>query len=198
MSDLEKKEFEFEGNKIIYFYKEKENAKKDFFLMHGYNFSTQTWIDVGLIDTIANSGYNVYSLDVPGFPKSVNKMKMENAEIEKLILNFINEKLNGKTSILGASASGHIALDFSQNYPENVEKLIVVDPVNPESVDYEKMNSIDILGIWGSEDPISKPIREVKTNIHIVIIKGAGHACYIDKPKEFNNSIKDFLEQKMH
>ena len=48
MSDLEKKEFEFEGNKIIYFYKEKENAKKDFFLMHGYNFSTQTWIDVFL------------------------------------------------------------------------------------------------------------------------------------------------------
>ncbi len=189
---MEKEKFTFGNNEISYFHSD-VNKGKQILLMHGYNFNTQIWIDVGLVEKLNGIGYDVFSLDVPGFPKSENHFELSRDDMEKMLEVFIKDKMHSKAIILGASASGRIALEFAENHSDLLSKLILVDPVY-KSVEFGKLKGIDVLGIWGSNDPISKPFSSVAGNIKLAILKGAGHACYLDKPKEFNSAIANFLE----
>lgn len=192
---MEKEKFIFDDKEILYFHSGTE-GNDAILLMHGYNFSTQVWIDVGLVEKLKGIGYEVFSLDVPGFPKSENKAKLSQDDIERLLEKFIKDKMHSNAVLLGASASGRIALEFAEKHAHLLRKLILVDPVY-ESVDFGKLNGIDILGIWGGNDPISKPFRSVASNVKLAILKGAGHACYLDKPDEFNSIVANFLKEQM-
>jgi pimeloyl-ACP methyl ester carboxylesterase len=52
---------------------------------------------------------------------------------------------------------------------------------------------VPALLIWGAEDAITPLWDAVPAGIPVKVINGAGHLCYIEKPEEFNNLVREFL-----
>ncbi|MGC9099301.1 MAG: alpha/beta fold hydrolase [Candidatus Micrarchaeia archaeon] len=184
--------FEYKGIKFIYFKSiASSNSRKNIILLHGYSFNSQIWEDVGLVKLLNELGYNVYAIDIPGFPKSRNKSG------DSIFLDFLKAFSDplGNVSILGSSAGGHLAAKFAEAFPEKVSQLILVGAVGLEEMRLQK--KIRILGIWGRNDKVSNPISAKKIiesfGGRFVEIDG-NHACYLDSPEEFKKAIEEFLK----
>ena len=64
----------------------------------------------------------------------------------------------------------------------------------------EKWDSVPLLAVWGDADDISRPEHAQIVAAHVKnslvhVIKGAGHACYLDRPEEFKTLVRNFLRQ---
>jgi abhydrolase domain-containing protein 14 len=117
---------------------------------------------------------------------------------------FLNDLLKAldinEPILLGASISGEITLRYlSSDY--SAKSGIVIGPVNVKSL-VSNLNRITVplLVIWGERDDISSPdnskiLESHVRNSEVHILKGAGHACYMDKPEEFKIIVKDFLKK---
>jgi pimeloyl-ACP methyl ester carboxylesterase len=52
---------------------------------------------------------------------------------------------------------------------------------------------VPTLLIWGAEDEITPVWDELPPGVEVKIIAGAGHLCYVEKPEDFNQIVRDFL-----
>ena len=181
------------NGKEIFFAESKMNEAKSIALFHGYSFESSVWEKIGLVSNLNKVGYDVYAFDMPSFPKSRNK----HIDVETFFSFFSSfAKKFGKISILGASAGGHLAAKFSESNSNLVENLILVGAVGLEEINLPE--SIKVIGIWGSEDNIYNPSLAQKEIARLggkfYLIKGARHACYLDKPDDFNKILLNELK----
>jgi pimeloyl-ACP methyl ester carboxylesterase len=49
--------------------------------------------------------------------------------------------------------------------------------------------------IWGAEDQITPVWDVVPPAVELKIIPNAGHLCYIEQPKHFNELVRSFLSR---
>ncbi len=172
-----------------------------FVLLHGFSFHAETWVEIGLFDELA-SNYSVYSFDMPYGMKSISdKFDAANRDEYAEFLMKLLQKLEIDTPyIIGASISGEVTLRYiAKGYP--AKAAIVAGPANIKNLIplLEKIN-VPLLAIWGDKDNISSPdnakiISEKVKQSEIYIIKDAGHACYLDRPKEFKQELSRFLRK---
>jgi len=185
---------DYKGNKIVYFKSEAAESKKNIVLMHGYSFESSVWDKIGLPNALNKIGYNVYAVDEPGFPKSRNK-QISNDLFFDFLKDFIT-KLGG-SCLLGSSAGGYLAAKFSEENASLVKCLILVGAGNLNEI--KSLSGINLLGVWGSLDNTFSPESASKEIERLggkfVIINGARHACYLDKPDDFNKIVVNFLEK---
>jgi abhydrolase domain-containing protein 14 len=172
-----------------------------FVLLHGFSFSADTWVEMGLFDELAK-GYKVYSFDMPYGTKSrSDKFDADDRDEYAAFLKDLLETLDiQEPLLLGASISGDISLRYlSAGYSAKLG--VVAGPAGVKGL-ADKLGKITVplLAVWGSKDTISPPdggqiieTRVKKSEVHI--LKGAGHACYLDKPEEFKTIVADFLKK---
>ncbi len=170
-------------------------------LLHGFSFCAETWVEIGLFDELAKE-YHVYSFDMPyGIKSRSDKFDVKSRDEYAEFLNDLLKMLNIKEPILlGASISGEVTLRYlSSGY--SAKTGIVIGPVNVKSL-APNLNriSVPLLVVWGERDDISSPdnskiLESHVKNSDVHILKEAGHACYMDKPKEFKRIVKDFLKK---
>jgi abhydrolase domain-containing protein 14 len=172
-----------------------------FVLLHGFSFSADTWVEMGLFDDLSKE-YRVYSFDMPYGSKSrSDKFDAEDRDEYAAFLKDLMEMLDiQEPLLLGASISGDISLRYLS--AGNSAKLgIVAGPAGVKGLaDRLGKITVPLLAVWGSKDTISPPdgsqiieTRVKKREVHI--LKGAGHACYLDKPEEFKTIVADFLKK---
>ncbi|UZE97872.1 alpha/beta fold hydrolase [Alkalimarinus alittae] len=98
-------------------------------LVHGIMSSLQTWDDWVLE---LSKSYRVISLDVPGFGLTGAPESMDDFN-EEYLLNTFAKFLDiievDHMSIAGNSLGGYIAAQYASNYPNRVDRLILLDPV---------------------------------------------------------------------
>ena len=99
-------------------------------LIHGFASSTLAWSKVFL--RLANAGYRVIALDMLGYGYSA---KPRNGEytIEgqaKLLIRLLDALSIPRAIIVGSSYGGAVAATCALDYPERVEKLLLVGAVN--------------------------------------------------------------------
>ena len=186
------------GLKIRYLLKGTGNP---FVLLHGFSFLAETWGETGLFDELAEK-YGVYAFDMPyGAKSKSDKFSAENRDDYADFLKGMLQTLSiGMPVLLGASISGEVALRYlSQGY--SAKAGIVAGAVNVQGLVHGlEMIKVPVLGVWGEKDNISPPdnakiLADHVKNSEAHVIKGAGHACYLDKPEEFRILLRHFLEK---
>ncbi len=191
---METRTFDHKGIKLTYYYSEGREGTA--VLMHGYSFNSLVWEEVGLVKALNELGLSFIGIDVPGYPRSANKLVLNETEIVSVLEAMIGT-LNGDVFLLGSSASCHIALRFAEAGSSRLSGLMLVAPVSVKNIALSKIET-KVIAIWGSEDDIS-PAYKNKDAIKsirgsdVVIIKGAGHACYMSRPKEFIKIVSEFI-----
>ena len=167
-------------------------------LLHGKMFKAATWQETGTLAKLADAGYRVMALDMPGFGNSP-AADIEPADVLKAA---INKASQGRAILLGPSMGGRIVLEFTLANPELVNGLILVGAVGvQENKERLKEISLPCLAVWGEEDTIS-PLangnllqQEIK-DAELVVIPGAPHPCYLDHSEEWHRILLRFLNEK--
>lgn len=168
-------------------------------LLHGYSFSADTWIEIGLFDKLGQN-YTVYSFDMPyGLKSRSDRFETSDRDEYADFLKELLKEVDIPTPVLiGASISGEVVLRYlSKGY--EAKAGVVVGPVGIRILsDRVAKITVPLLAAWGENDTISPPgggkILEARVKgSEVHIIKDAGHACYLDKPAEFKVIVNNFL-----
>ncbi|XP_041369025.1 protein ABHD14B-like [Gigantopelta aegis] len=173
--------------------------KFDILFLHGSSFTSQNWVVINTLKLASDAGYNAVAVDLPGYGKS-SKVKVDDKVkfMEALIAGL---KLS-KPVIVSPSMSGSFSLPFLFSDPESAttraQGFVAVAPVQTTTYkDKYSKSQIPTLIVFGSRD--TNLGAESKTNLQalpkkkILMIEGAGHACYLDNPAEFHKGLFDFL-----
>lgn len=103
-------------------------------LIHGFTASTYSWHKVTL--ALAERGFHVIAVDLLGFgfsgkPKWFDYTIVSQA---RMISRFLNRIGVGRAIVAGCSYGGAVAATLTLDYPEFVEKLILVDAISNDAV----------------------------------------------------------------
>jgi len=104
-------------------------SKPPMILIHGFTASVYVWSTAAPL--LASAGFHVIALDMLGFGYS-EKPKWFDYSIQsqaRMISRFMDRLGIGRVSIVGSSYGGAVALMLTLDYPEKVEKLVLVDSV---------------------------------------------------------------------
>lgn len=178
-------------------------------LFHGYSFSLDDWTRIGTPKNLSSHGYSSIAIDLPSGKASLSD-KLANASppevaslIQRVLAEFGWSSARGrKLVIVGPSMGGGFALSFALKAPASMTGLVLIAP-STRGLSIESLESLDIptLLVWGERDnvfPVEEYARSLKNTLprsKLLIIKGAGHAAYLDKPAEFHDLLLDFLEE---
>ena len=118
-------------------------------LIHGFISSNLVWSDVFL--PLANAGFRVIAPDLPGYGYSD---KPDDAEYTidaqaRAVIGLLNQLRIEKAIIVGASYGGAIAATLALDYPERVERLVLVGPVTNDEPKKKLLLRISCLPIVG-------------------------------------------------
>ncbi|MEA3547576.1 MAG: alpha/beta hydrolase [Thermodesulfobacteriota bacterium] len=169
---------------------------KHIVLLHGMKFNGDTWRKLGTLEQLAEAGYRVTALDLPGFGRTKSCDLQPDQVIEELIL---REKMSAPI-LVGPSMSGRISLEFAVNHPDLVGGLVLIGAVGvKENRKYLSRIKAPTLIVWGGEDAIS-PIsngylleKEIN-NSRFFVIDSAPHPCYLEHPDLWHRELLSFLE----
>ena len=115
------------GLKIRYNEFGQKNDKHLLFI-HGLGSSADRWLD---IPNTLSEKFHIIALDLPGFGESDKPKTMDYTidNFRDIIIDFIKKTSinNGKTSIVGHSLGGYIAVEVAMEKQDLVENLILID-----------------------------------------------------------------------
>lgn len=169
-------------------------------LLHGARYSSETWKTLGTIERVAGAGYHVLALDLPGYGQSETSPIAPEA--------FLSEAMAAlgvdQAVIVSPSMSGQFSFPLLVSSPEKVTGFIPVAPAGSERyLGQLKKVKVPTLVIWGEKDQIipvekSDALAAAIEDAKRVILKGAGHPCYLDRPEEFHQALLEFLRSLGH
>ncbi len=175
---------------------------------HGRMFSLDNWISLGTLGLLTKKGLRVYAVDLPA-GRSSKSDKIEKRSVSEYvpILEEIFAQLgiadkSKPILLVGPSMGGTFALTYAIAHPEAVSALVLISPATRE-VDESDFSKVEmpVLLIWGDKDDVfpvdecGKKLKNEFARSKLIILKGAGHAAYLDKPEEFHELLLDFLDE---
>jgi 2-hydroxymuconate-semialdehyde hydrolase len=104
-------------------------SKPTIVLIHGYTASLYVWKTVAPM--LADAGFHIVALDLLGFGYSEKPSWFDYAisSQARVVARFMNRLGIGRATIIGSSYGGAVAATLALDYPERVEKLVLVDTV---------------------------------------------------------------------
>jgi pimeloyl-ACP methyl ester carboxylesterase len=110
------------------FYREYGNGKP-LLIAHGLFGMSDNWIEIAKLLSVT---FKVYLLDLRNHGQSPHHPVHTYEVMSEDIKEFLTDRQIEKASFIGHSMGGKLMMYFSNLYPENVEKLIVVD-ISPKA-----------------------------------------------------------------
>lgn len=164
-------------------------------LLHGARFSAETWRELGTLEALAEAGYRVVALDLPGYGESdalrVGAGPFLEAALERLPIE--------RPVVVSPSMSGAFSLPVVTGRSQLLSGFVAVAPVGIGD-HREKLEHVDLptLAIWGSEDtlvPVSdgELLARSVPGAELAVLDEAGHPSYLDRPEAFHAVLLSFL-----
>jgi len=185
---------EIQGHDVHYLAAGPKTGQSVLFL-HGARYDSRTWRDLGTLEILADAGFRALAIDLPGFGESAGWKIDEQVFLVELI-----ESLKiGRPVIVAPSMSGRIAFPLVVNHPEKAAGFVPIAAVGtPTFTAKLKDNPLPALVIWGSADRMFKPVahRALAARFkksELLMLPGAGHAAYLDRPDRFHEALLKYL-----
>lgn len=179
----------------IHYLKTGASGSASVILLHGMKFQATTWQELGTLEIIAEAGFQAIALDMPGFGKSPACSSKQ----DSVLASFLQGMGLNNIVLIGPSMGGRISLEFTINHPDMVDSLVLVGAVGVEE-NKDRLSSINIptLLVWGEDDQISPLtncdlLYDAIPGAQKIIIEGATHPCYLDKPDIWHSELIRFL-----
>ncbi|XP_016413488.1 protein ABHD14B-like [Sinocyclocheilus rhinocerous] len=176
-------------------------AKLCVLLLHGIRFSSENWLKIGTLETLAAAGYRAVAIDLPGLGHSKAAPAPVGQPAPGVFLRQVCEALQtGPVVIISPSLSGMYSLPFLFQHSEQVKAYIPVAPICTEKFTAEQYSSVQTpaLIVYGDQDTqlgeASLSNLRHLPNHKVVVMKGAGHPCYLDDPETWHKAVLDFLQ----
>ena len=166
-------------------------------LLHGAKFSAATWRDLGTLDFLAEHGFHAVAVDLPGFGGSPES----SLRPEEFFPDMLAALAMPRPVVVSPSMSGRFSLPTAAAHPELFAGLVAVAPVGvPDHLERLAEGSLPILALWGSADTVVPPaVAEALVArlaaAELVVLPGAGHACYQDAPQPFHDALLRFAKR---
>lgn len=171
-------------------------------LLHGIRFSSENWLKIGTLEALAKVGCRCVAIDLPGLGRSTAAESP--AKVGELVpaqfLRDLCEKLDlAPVVIISPSLSGMYSLPFLMQHPSMVCAYIPVAPICTEKFTVEQYQSVQVpsLIVYGDQDSqlgeVSLNNLKNLSNHRVVVMKGAGHPCYLDDPDTWHRALTDFI-----
>ncbi|HZL11937.1 MAG TPA: alpha/beta fold hydrolase [Prolixibacteraceae bacterium] len=93
-------------------------------IIHGLYGSSDNWLTVA---KKLSSGFQVFSIDQRNHGRSPNSEEHSYEALKNDLADFFDQQKIEKAIVMGHSMGGKTAMCFAADYPERIEKLIVVD-----------------------------------------------------------------------
>lgn len=195
-----------ESCKAPLFYRQSEPAtgevRMSVLLLHGIRFSSENWLSIGTLDTLAKAGCRAVAIDLPGLGRS--KSAEAPAPVGELapagFLKEVCERLSlSPVVVISPSLSGMYSLPFLLQHQALIRAYIPVAPICTDKFTAEQYQSVKVpsLIVYGDQDiqlgELSLGNLSNLANRSVVVMKGAGHPCYLDDPDTWHKALTDFL-----
>uniref|UniRef100_A0A3B3B714 Putative protein-lysine deacylase ABHD14B n=2 Tax=Oryzias melastigma TaxID=30732 RepID=A0A3B3B714_ORYME len=189
---------------LFYRRSEPSDARMSVLLLHGIRFSSENWLNIGTMDTLAKAGCCAVAIDLPELGRS--KSAKGPAAVGELapagFLKEVCEKLNLlPVVVISPSLSGMYSLPFLLEYQDLVRAYIPVAPICTEKFTAEQYQRVKVptLIVYGDQDSQlgEVSLRNLKNLVdhRVVVMEGAGHPCYLDDPDVWHKALTDFLNR---
>ncbi|KAF7207950.1 putative protein-lysine deacylase ABHD14B [Nothobranchius furzeri] len=188
------------------FYRQSEPAtgdpKMSVLLLHGIRFSSQNWLSIGTLETLAKVGCRAIAIDLPELGQS--KSAKAPAPVGELgpagFLKEVCEQLSlTPVVVISPSLSGMYSLPFLLQHQSLIRAYVPVAPICTEKFTAEQYQGVKVptLIVYGDQDTqlgeLSLHNLSNLPNHRVVVMKGAGHPCYLDDPNTWHKALTDFL-----
>jgi len=113
----------------VHFQEFGDRANPTLVLIHGYTASVYVWRDAAPM--LADSGFHVIAIDLLGFGYSEKPSWFDYSITSqaRMVSRFMDRLGLGRAVLVGSSYGGAVASTIALDYPERVEKLVLVDAV---------------------------------------------------------------------
>ncbi|MHB8897276.1 MAG: alpha/beta fold hydrolase [Thermoguttaceae bacterium] len=171
-------------------------------LLHGASFKAETWRQIGTLDILPKEGYQAVAVDMPGFGDSAGSLESLDPKQRKQWIGDLLTALEIERPVVVApSLSGYLVLPWLIANPQSASGLVAVAPVAIEEHARKlKKITVPVLAIWGEKDqhiPQEQADQLVGTVAEgrKVVLRGAGHAAYMNDPGAFHFELIGFLRR---
>uniref|UniRef100_F1M5R3 Putative protein-lysine deacylase ABHD14B n=1 Tax=Rattus norvegicus TaxID=10116 RepID=F1M5R3_RAT len=170
-------------------------------LLHGIRFSSETWQNLGTLHRLAEAGYRAVAIDLPGTSGEVVSSAVISQHPRVNFLAAVVDALElGSLVVISPSLSGMYALPFLVAPESQLRGYVPVAPICTDKInaaDYARVKTPTLI-VYGDQDPMgSSSFQHLKQlpNHRVLVMEGAGHPCYLDKPDEWHTGLLDFLQE---
>lgn len=166
-------------------------------LLHGASFQAEAWRELGVVAALAERGYHVVAVDLPGFGLSPSAR----ADPEVWLEQCIAALGLSRPAVVSPSMSGRFSLPLATKASQSISAFVAVAPTSiREHVTDLKQITVPVLAVWGDRDhtiPLAMAdllLREVPHG-RKALLCGAGHACYMNDTRAFLDVLLTFLDE---
>ncbi|CAL9704872.1 unnamed protein product [Knipowitschia caucasica] len=170
-------------------------------LLHGIRFSSENWLNIGTLETLAKAGCRCVAVDLPGLGRSkAAEPPVATGQLAPgQFLRSLCESLGlAPVVIVSPSLSGMYSLPFLMQHSAMVRAFVPVAPICTDKFTAEQYQSVKVpsLIVYGDQDTqlgeASLHNLQHLTNHRVLVMKGAGHPCYLDDPDTWHKGLVDF------
>uniref|UniRef100_A0A8D2NFW1 Abhydrolase domain containing 14B n=1 Tax=Zonotrichia albicollis TaxID=44394 RepID=A0A8D2NFW1_ZONAL len=181
-------------------------------LLHGIRFSSETWLQLGTLATLAENGYRAVPYQAGatcishdsglGRSKDAVAPAPVGQPAPAAFLKAVSEALDlGPAVVISPSLSGMYSLPCLLEHSQLFKAYVPVAPICTEKFTAQQYAQIKTptLIVYGDQDAElgQTSLNNLKhlPEHQVLLLQGAGHACYLDKPNEWHRGLLDFLQQ---
>lgn len=124
-------------------YQKQGNGKKVLIFIHGLSSNSDAWYR-NIKDLKKN--FTCIAIDLPGYGRSFKNSEEFTPTYFASILNDFTDQLKiSKFSLIGHSMGGQASIKFASQYPEKLEKLILIAPAGIEEFSFLESNALKMV-----------------------------------------------------